>query len=60
MGLLMYLFWRRGWLGALGRLTGVFLSAYGLARFFVEFVRQPDAYIGLLAASLPSGNFHSR
>ena len=45
LGLLMYLFWWRGWLGALGRLTGVFLFAYGLARFFVEFVRQPDGHI---------------
>ena len=29
---------RRPWL-----LTGVFLTGYGIARFLVEFVRQPDA-----------------
>jgi phosphatidylglycerol:prolipoprotein diacylglycerol transferase len=43
----MYLFWRRGWLGAVGQLTGVFLCGYGIARVFVEFFRQPDAHIGL-------------
>jgi phosphatidylglycerol:prolipoprotein diacylglycerol transferase len=44
LGLLMVLLsfrWgalRRPWL-----LTGVFLTGYGMARFLVEFVRQPDA-----------------
>ena len=59
LGLLMYLFWWRGWLGALGRLTGVFLCAYGLARFFVEFVRQPDAHIGLFGGVFRMGQFLS-
>lgn len=35
--------WRGGWLKAPGRVLGVFLAGYGLARFVVEFVRQPDA-----------------
>jgi phosphatidylglycerol:prolipoprotein diacylglycerol transferase len=26
-----------------GRVMGVFLAGYGVARFVVEFVRQPDA-----------------
>lgn len=47
LGFLMYLFWRLGWLNKVGRITGVFLCSYGMARFFVEFVRQPDAHIGL-------------
>ncbi|QGX97420.1 prolipoprotein diacylglyceryl transferase [Roseovarius faecimaris] len=39
------LFWLvlgRGALKAPGRVMGVFLTGYGLARFTVEFVRQPD------------------
>lgn len=35
--------WRGGWLKRPGRVLGVFLAGYGLARFAVEFVRQPDA-----------------
>ena len=40
---LLWLAWRRGALKQEGLLTGVFLLGYGLARFIVEFVRQPDA-----------------
>jgi phosphatidylglycerol:prolipoprotein diacylglycerol transferase len=40
---LLVLAWRRGWLKRPGALTGVFLILYGLSRFAVEFVRQPDA-----------------
>jgi phosphatidylglycerol---prolipoprotein diacylglyceryl transferase len=42
-GVLVYLIWRKGWLIRKGRITGLFLLGYGLARFLVEFVRQPDA-----------------
>jgi phosphatidylglycerol---prolipoprotein diacylglyceryl transferase len=35
--------WRRGWLQRHGLTLGVFVAGYGLARFAVEFVRQPDA-----------------
>ena len=59
LGLLMYLFWRRGWLIPSGRLTGVFLSSYGMARFFVEFVRQPDAHIGLFGGIFSMGQLLS-
>lgn len=44
--LAVVLFWlafRRGWLKRPGALMGVFLAGYGIARFLVEFVRQPDA-----------------
>jgi len=34
--------WRRGWLNFPGRTMGSFITGYGLARFLVEFVRQPD------------------
>lgn len=40
---LIWLAWRRGWLRHPGRIAGLFLAGYGLARFMVEFVRQPDA-----------------
>jgi phosphatidylglycerol---prolipoprotein diacylglyceryl transferase len=44
--LALVLFWfafRRGWFRWPGALMGVFLAGYGIARFLVEFVRQPDA-----------------
>lgn len=40
---LLYLAWRRGAFHTPGRLLGLFLAGYGLARFIVEFFRQPDA-----------------
>lgn len=41
--LLLFFAFARGWLKRPWRLTGLFLLGYGLARFVVEFVRQPDA-----------------
>lgn len=41
--LLIFLAWRRGWLHHPGRIAGFFLAGYGVVRFLVEFVRQPDA-----------------
>lgn len=44
--LALVLFWlafRKGWFKRPGALMGVFLVGYGIARFLVEFVRQPDA-----------------
>ena len=35
--------WRGGWLARPGRIMGLFIAGYGLVRFAVEFVRQPDA-----------------
>ncbi len=40
---LLWAVWRGGWLQRPGRVLGLFLAGYGLARFAVEFVRQPDA-----------------
>ena len=40
---LLWLVWRADALRSPGRVTGLFLAGYGLARFLVEFVRQPDA-----------------
>ena len=41
--LIFWLVWRRGWLRFPGAGMGVFLAGYGVARFTVEFFRQPDA-----------------
>ena len=40
---LSYLIWRRDWLKSPGRIAGLFFAGYGVARFAVEFLRQPDA-----------------
>jgi len=40
---LIWLVWRRGAFARPGLVMGVFLAGYGMARFIVEFVRQPDA-----------------
>ena len=40
---LTWLAFRRGWFKRPGALMGLFLAGYGVARFLVEFVRQPDA-----------------
>jgi phosphatidylglycerol:prolipoprotein diacylglycerol transferase len=41
--LLLWLVWRRDGYKRPGLLSGTFFAGYGLARFVVEFVRQPDA-----------------
>ena len=41
--LLIWLVWRRDAFKRPGLICGTFLAGYGLARFAVEFVRQPDA-----------------
>ena len=41
---LFYMVFRGGALKRVGAVTGVFFMGYGLSRFAVEFVRQPDAH----------------
>ncbi len=43
----------------MGAVSGVFLIGYGLARFFVEFTREPDDFLGLLALGLSMGQWLS-
>lgn len=38
-----------------GMLAAFFLAGYGFFRFFIEYTRQPDAQIGLLAGGLSMG-----
>ena len=42
-----------------GILTGVFLAGYGLVRFMVEFVREPDAHLGFIIAHISMGQILS-
>jgi phosphatidylglycerol---prolipoprotein diacylglyceryl transferase len=43
-----------GWYRA-GLLTGVFLVAYGVVRFGIEFTREPDAQLGLVLGPFSTG-----
>ena len=48
LGMVMFVGWRRGWLCRAGTMTATLLIGYGLARFVVEYVREPDAHLGLM------------
>jgi phosphatidylglycerol:prolipoprotein diacylglycerol transferase len=41
----------------LGQVSGAFLAGYGVLRFGVEFFREPDAFLGLLALNLTMGQW---
>lgn len=49
-----YHFWKRP-----GMLSGVFLAWYGAARFCIEWVREPDAQLGLFAEYFSMGQMLS-
>jgi phosphatidylglycerol:prolipoprotein diacylglycerol transferase len=42
---------------AQGVLGGVFLAGYGIARFTVEFFREPDAHLGVLSLGMTMGQW---
>lgn len=42
-----------------GAVSGLFLVGYGSFRFLVEYTREPDAFLGLLAAGLSMGQWLS-
>jgi len=42
-----------------GQISGLFLMGYGVLRFLVEYTREPDAFLGLLAAGLSMGQWLS-
>lgn len=44
---------------AVGRVSGLFLTGYGMLRFAVEFAREPDAFLGLLPGGLSMGQLLS-
>ena len=43
----------------LGQVSAVFLMGYGFFRFMAEFAREPDNFLGLLAAGLTMGQWLS-
>ncbi len=42
-----------------GLVTGTFLAGYALSRIFVEFFREPDAFLGFIAAGTTMGQWLS-
>lgn len=44
---------------ATGQISALFLIAYGLFRFLVEFTREPDNFLGLLAGGMSMGQWLS-
>ena len=42
-----------------GAVSGAFLAGYGVFRFLVEFTREPDGHLGLLAAGFSMGQWLS-
>ncbi|MCS6997085.1 MAG: prolipoprotein diacylglyceryl transferase [Casimicrobiaceae bacterium] len=54
---LLWLYARRA--RPLGRVSGAFLLGYGVLRFVVEYFREPDAFIGLLAFGWTMGQWLS-
>ena len=42
-----------------GQVSGFFLLGYGICRFLAEFVREPDAFLGLLGLGLSMGQWLS-
>jgi phosphatidylglycerol:prolipoprotein diacylglycerol transferase len=42
-----------------GQISGLFLLGYGIARFGIEFTREPDYFLGLLAYNLTMGQWLS-
>jgi phosphatidylglycerol:prolipoprotein diacylglycerol transferase len=50
--------WRNRWKNP-GSILAVYLGAYALMRFVVEFFREPDPQLGLLAFGLTLGQYLS-
>ena len=55
--IILYLFWRKN--PPRGAISGMFLLFYGLFRFLVEFVRQPDSQLGLYFQEISMGQILS-
>lgn len=53
--LFVVLFYLSGKVQMRGALVSIFLIGYGIARFFVEFFREPDAHIGFVIGTLTMG-----
>jgi phosphatidylglycerol---prolipoprotein diacylglyceryl transferase len=58
-GIMTWFAWRQREPDSDGRLSGIFLIGYGLARSFVELFREPDAHLGFLLGGLTMGQLLS-
>lgn len=58
-GLLLFalLWWFQRKPRGVGAVSGLFLLGYGIARFVVEFFREPDAHLGLLSLGMSMGQW---
>lgn len=53
--ILWFAFWKTDWRYQPGKLVGIFILGYGIARFLVELVRQPDQGLENLSWGLSMG-----
>ena len=59
LALFVLLWWFSRRPRALGAVSALFLIGYGMSRFAVEFTREPDSFLGLLALGLTMGQWLS-
>ncbi len=57
--LFAFLWWYSSTPRRRGQVSGMFLVGYGVARFVAEFTREPDEFLGLMAAGLSMGQLLS-
>jgi phosphatidylglycerol:prolipoprotein diacylglycerol transferase len=58
--IILHIGWRMAGIRELpGRLTGIFLVGYGIARTLVEFVREPDTFHSIIGLELTTGQMLS-
>jgi phosphatidylglycerol---prolipoprotein diacylglyceryl transferase len=57
--LFMLLWWYSSKPRPVGAVSGLFLIGYGTFRFLVEFTREPDSFLGLLALNMSMGQWLS-
>jgi phosphatidylglycerol:prolipoprotein diacylglycerol transferase len=59
VALFILLWWYSSKPRPVGTISGLFLIGYGTFRFLVEFTREPDSFLGLLALNLSMGQWLS-
>ena len=57
VALFVLLWWFAARQRPVGQVSALFLAGYGVARFAVEFAREPDAHLGLLGLGLTMGQW---
>jgi phosphatidylglycerol:prolipoprotein diacylglycerol transferase len=59
LALFVLVWWFANKARPIGQISAVFLMGYGFFRFMAEFAREPDSFLGLLAAGLTMGQWLS-